>query len=150
MVSEWHLRIQLICMKMVGNALSNSYWFPDGPNKLNHVAEHVRAQPERANEDMRKTRVDWCHNHDLLQPSPWIPDPSVPFPSPQAHSQIQHSLPTTPDYSWPDQAQPDHLYLSLISSSFLSLASSSMLPLPLFHSLHLTPWVLHLHQHYTI
>ena len=29
MVSEWHLRIQLICMKMVGNALSNSHRFPD-------------------------------------------------------------------------------------------------------------------------
>ena len=52
-------------------------------------------------------------------------------------------------YSRPDRAQPDRLYLSLVSSSSPSLASSHMLPLPLSRSLRLTPLVLRLRQPYT-
>ena len=79
-----------------------------------------------------------CHDRDLQQPSPCIPESSTPFLSPQAHSQIQHLFLTMSEYSRPNRAQPDHLYLSLVSSSSLSLASSHMLPLPLFYSLRLT------------
>ena len=53
------------------------------------------------------------------------------------------------DHSRPDQAQPDRLYLSLVSSSSLSLTSSHTLPLPLSRSLRLTPLVLRLRQPYT-
>ena len=96
------------------------------------------------------TTVTFCNPHQC------IPETSAPFPSPQARSwnptlvpDSQHPFPTTLDHSWPDRAQPDRLYLSLISSSSLSLASSHTLPLPLSCSLRLTLWVLHLHQPYT-
>ena len=96
------------------------------------------------------TTVTFCNPHQR------IPEPSASFPSPQAQSRnltvipnSEHPFPITLDHSRPDQAQPDRLYLSLVSSSSLSLASSHMLPLPLSCSLRLTPLVLHLRQPYT-
>ena len=101
-----------------------------------------------------------CHDHDLLQPSPThsqvlsiIPETSAPFLSPQAHSRnltlipdSEHLFPIMLEHSQPDWAQPDRLYLSLVSSSSLSLASSHMLPLSLSRSLCLTLLVLRLRQ----
>ena len=70
-----------------------------------------------------------------------IPETSVPFLSPQPQSQnptlipdSKHLFLTMLDHSLPDWAQPDRLYLSLVDSSSLSLASSHTLPLPLFRS----------------
>ena len=92
------------------------------------------------------TTVTFCNPHQR------IPESSAPFPSPHAQSRnltlipnSEHLFPITLDHS-----QPDRLYLSLVSSSSLSLASSHMLPLPLSRSLHLTLLVLRLHQPYTI
>ena len=94
--------------------------------------------------------VTFCNPHKH------IPESSASFPSPHAQSQnltlipdSEHPFPITLDHSQPDRAQPDHLYLSLVSSSSLSLASSHMLPLPLSCSLRLTLLVLHLRQPYT-
>ena len=96
------------------------------------------------------TTVTFCNPHQR------IPEPSAPFPSPQAQSRnltvipsSEHPFPITLDHSRPDRAQPDRLYLSLVSSSSPSLASSHTLPLPLSRSLHLTPLVLRLRQPYT-
>ena len=96
------------------------------------------------------TTVTFCNPHQR------IPESSASFLSPQAHSRNLTLIPDSEhpflimlDHSWPDRAQPDCLYLSLISSSSLSLASSHTLPLPLSRSLHLTLWVLHLCQPYT-
>ena len=96
------------------------------------------------------TTVTFCNPHQR------IPEPSAPFPSPQAQSlnltvipDPEHPSPITLNHSRPDRVQPDCLYLSLVSSSFLSLASSHTLPLPLSRSLHLTLLVLCLRQPYT-
>ena len=94
--------------------------------------------------------MTFCNPHQR------IPEPSAPFPSPQAQSRnltvipdSEHPFPITLDHSRPDRVQPDRLYLSLVSSSFLSLTSSHTLPLPLSRSLRLTLLVLRLHQPYT-
>ena len=96
------------------------------------------------------TTVTFCNPHQC------IPEPSAPFPSLQAQSRnltvipdSEHLFPITLDHSRPNRAQPDRLYLSLVSSSSLSLASSHTLPLPLSRSLRLTPLVLRLRQPYT-
>ena len=47
--------------------------------------------------------------------------------NPTLISNSEHSFPITLKHSWPDLAQPDCLYLSLISSSSLSLTSSHTL-----------------------
>ena len=85
-----------------------------------------------------------------------IPESSAPFPSPHAQSwnltlipDSEHLILITLDHSRPDRAQPDRLYLSLVSSGSLSLASSYMLSLPLSRSLRLTFLVLRLRQPYT-
>ena len=94
--------------------------------------------------------VTFCNPHQR------IPKSSVSFPSPHAQSQNLTLIPNSErlfpimlDHSRPDWAQPDRLYLSLISSSSLSLTSSHTLPLPLSHSLRLTLLVLRLRQPYT-
>ena len=96
------------------------------------------------------TTVTFCNPHQR------IPEPSAPFPSPHAQSRnltpipdSEHPILITLDHSRPDRAQPDRLYLSLVSSSSLSLASSHTLTLPLSRSLRLTPLVLRLRQPYT-
>ena len=91
------------------------------------------------------TTVTFCNPHQR------IPEPSAPFPSPQAQSR---NLTVIPDSEHPfpimlDHSRPDHLYLSLVSSRSLSLASSHTLPLPLSCSLRLTPLVLCLREPYT-
>ena len=103
-----------------------------------------------------QSKLTSCHDCDLLQPSSThsrvlsiIPEPTRSIPEPHTYSNSEHPFLITLDHSWPDQAQPDHLYLSLISSSSLSLASSHMLPLPLSRSLRLTLLVLYLRQPYT-
>ena len=70
----------------------------------------------------------------FCNPHPHIPEPSAPSPSPQAQSQnptlipdSEHSFPIMLDHFRPDWAQPNRLYLSLVSSSSLSLASSHTL-----------------------
>ena len=99
---------------------------------------------------MTVTTVTFCNPHQR------IPESSAPFPSLQAQSRnlavipnSEHPFPITLDHSQPDRVQPDCLYLSLVSSSFLSLASSHTLPLPLSCSLRLTLLVLRLRQPYT-
>ena len=96
------------------------------------------------------TTVTFCNPHQH------IPKSSASFPSPQAQSRnptlipnSERPFPITLDHSWPNRAQPNRLYLSLVSSSSLSLVSSHTLPLPLSCSLRLTLLVLCLRQPYT-
>ena len=96
------------------------------------------------------TTVTFCNPHQR------IPESSASFPSPQAQSRNPTLIPNSErpfpimlNHSRTDQAQPDCLYLSLISSSSLSLISSHTLSLPLSRSLRLTLLVLHLRQPYT-
>ena len=94
------------------------------------------------------TTVTSCNPH------PHIPETAAPFLSPQAQSRnltiipdSEHPFPITLNHSWPDRAQPDRLYLPLVSSSSLSLTSPHTLPLSLSRSLRLTLLVLCLRQH---
>ena len=104
---------------------------------------------------------DWMVNHPVMtvtfcNPHQCIPESSASFPSPQAQSRNPTLIPNsecpfliTLNHSRPDWAQPNRLYLSLVSSSSLSLAFSHTLPLPLSRSLRLTLLVLRLRQPYT-
>ena len=103
-----------------------------------------------ATDSQTVTTVTFCNPHQR------IPESSASFPSPHAQSRkltlipdSEHPFPIMLDHSQPDRAQPNRLYLSLVSSSSLSLASPHTLPLPLSRSLHLTLLVLRLRQPYT-
>ena len=114
------------------------------------MGESTQKRPKHKGRRRRAvTTVTFCNPHQC------IPEPSAPSPSPQAQSQNLTVIPDSEhlflimlDHSRPDRVQPNRLYLSLVSSSFLSLASSHTLPLPLSRSLHLTLLVLRLRQPY--
>ena len=66
MVSEWHLRMHLICMKMVGNTLSNSHRFPDGLRvdiqgdlRVSMRENYVDVFIECVDQQVFMTRVSW-------------------------------------------------------------------------------------------